>query len=79
VFVAEETKISGKKFPALFFRGQSANDASANVPNVSQVTRKASRMPCPYAPSIGRCRCLLRIRSDSERVSMCKELERLLQ
>jgi hypothetical protein len=39
--------ITGKKLPAPFFRGplphpsfadQSANDASANVPNVSQVT-----------------------------------------
>jgi len=38
VFVAEKTKISGKKYPALSFADQFANDASANVPNDSQVT-----------------------------------------
>jgi len=38
VFGASSTKITGK-FPAPFFRGpQSADDASANVPNDSQVT-----------------------------------------
>ena len=38
MFGASSTKITGK-FPAPFFRGpQSADDASANVPNDSQVT-----------------------------------------
>jgi len=53
VFIASETEITGT-FPAPFFCGpvaQSANDASANVPNASQVTFL-------FWPIASRYRCL---------------------
>ena len=54
-FEAAGTNISGKKFLAPFFCGpQSANDASANVPNVSQVAFR-------FWQIASRCRCFLHL------------------